>query len=985
MDQPIKSEVLSTADYVTVLSVSGAANKIVKRDKSGKVTKKAGPPIAEATGVTVRIPTQADMVALQKDIGSHENQVLSLSYVPGTEPEADKQVGEPFTFISKKRMGEALGVDPNTGEGLETILGWHEVNGERCICRLKVNMVQSSWCLIDIDATEGMPEHLAELNGAGRREKLADVIPGFDACGVVVLPSTTGRVLVDGTPMNATGEHLYFQLQNPADLERFGAVLLQHSTLKGYGFQKPIHDKETKETIGTRSWSIADPTTFTHGRLVFDGSPKVIGKGLSIAGAVIEVIEGGRLDTNALADLSDAEARAYCARTGQSVQKERRTIASMGADGAVTARTVDVYITVDNTKLKADTVIETEAGKLTLLEYWQSDAGHTRCQTPFRASSTENGILNRHKDGTPFVFDNGLRVRYVLSKVELKSGERIVCAAKLKALHDLIAKAKFDTELADALPLAEAFAKINFLSAVDKGRAEKLAAKVLQCGVKEFRLDVKQIQKSAKDAQDNQVQPEGTTLVVMHKPLSVVRTMIEKNFTTSKLATLRRCKDDFYTFNGVCYQAKSDAAMRSKLYEFLEGGVIKDASGFIAVNPKSQSVSEVMDALKAEAHLDDELSPPCWIDGKDDNPPAEELLICKNGLLHMPTRELSPLNAGFFSLNALTYDYDADAPQPEAFNSFLDDLVGDDQDAEDLLQEMFGYILSGASSLQKILMIIGPKRSGKGTLGRVLVELVGPANVCSPRLESLGRQFGLQPMIGKILAYMSDVRLEGMAKQQTIVENLLRVSGEDDVNVERKGKEDWFGRLAARFLMLSNMVPRIADPSGALSGRFTMLVLKNSFFGREDPNLTEKLLAELPGIQLWALDGWDRLQKNGRFTVPASSAEELGLLERLTSPVLAFMDDKCTIEADAEVSVDDLFRNWKYWRDGENRNYPGTKESFCRDVRAAVPDVKKIRKREGDDRRYFYRGIGLNNDNSVVVMPAVSVHADSMDLPNTKP
>jgi putative DNA primase/helicase len=213
-------------------------------------------------------------------------------------------------------------------------------------------------------------------------------------------------------------------------------------------------------------------------------------------------------------------------------------------------------------------------------------------------------------------------------------------------------------------------------------------------------------------------------------------------------------------------------------------------------------------------------------------------------------------------------------------------------------------------------------------------------------------------MIGKKLAYMSDVRLDGLAKQQTIAENLLRISGEDDVNVERKGKEDWFGRLATRFLMLSNMVPRIADPSGALSGRFVMLVLKNSFFGREDPDLTEKLLIELPGILLWALDGWDRLKQNGRFTEPTSSSEAVASLERLTSPILAFLDDKCAIEADAEVSVDDLFRYWKYWCEDENRNYPGTKESFCRDVHAALPNVKKVRKRNGDDRPYYYQGIG---------------------------
>jgi len=823
-------------------------------------------------------------------------------------------------------------------------------------------MRPSSWCLIDIDATVGMPEHLADLDGEGRREKLAEVISGFDACGIVVLPSTTGRVKLDGVPMDATGQHLYFQLQDPYDLERFGKVLLQRSTIKGYGFQKPLHDKETNEIMGYRAWSIADPTTFNHGRLVYDGSPTVKGKGLSIADTVTHVIEGGRLDSSALTDLSEAEAAAYRAETGQSVRRERRTVTNMGADGVLTKSVVQVYVTVDDTKLKLDTVIETKSGPIVLMDYWKGKKGHTRCQTPFRVSSSENGILNRHKDGTPFVYDNGTHIRYTLSDAEREAGEEIIYAEKLEVLFTLIRDAELEKEIdkktvIDAVPLVEAFANIKFLSAVEQGRAEKRASKVLDCGVKAFQLDVKQARKSLTDSQDNHVQPEGTTLVVMHKPLSVARTLIEEKFTTSKLTTLLRCKDDFYTFNDVCYQEMSEAGMRSKLYEFLEGCVIKDASGFIEVNPKSHSVSEVMDALKADAHLDDELSPPCWIDGNDNHPPSKELLICKNGLLHMPTRKLSPLNPGFFSLNALTYGFDPDAPEPEVFHNFLDDLFGDDPEAEDLMQEMFGYTLSGNTSFQKIMAIVGPKRAGKGVMGRLLTALVGKDNVCNPSLGSFSNAFPHEPLIGKTLALMSDARLSSSADQKAIVEHMLRVSGEDDVNVTRKNKTDWSGRLSARFMLLTNEVPRLADASGAFAGRFVTLVLTKSFYGKEDPRLTDRLLTELPGILNWALEGWDRLQKQGRFTIPSSSLEVMKELEYLSSPILKFIDDTLIFVVGEEMSVDDVFTLWTRWCLKEGRNYTGTKATFGRDLNAAYPELVKIRKNLEGDRPYYYKGI----------------------------
>jgi hypothetical protein len=423
----------SDADYVTILVTAGHANKIVTRSKSGEVTKKPGPPISDAVAVTVRVSDPDAMAELLNQIGTQENQVLCLGFVPGTEPNADALVGEPFKIVSKKVMGKALGVDPEEPSGAKAVLGWHTVNGEQAICRLKANMRPSSWTLFDIDATEGMSEELARLDGAGRRAKLAEIIPGFDECALVVLPSTTGRVLVDGVPMDATGEHLFAQIENPYDLERFGAMLLQHSILKGQGFKKPIRSKATGEQIGSTNWAIADPTTFTHGRLSYDGAPTVRGEGLSVGETVVKIIEGGRLDTSRVLDLSEEEARELSAKTGQTVHRESRLASVMTADGIVT-RQVDKFVTVSNTELRPDTVVVTKSGEVTIMDYWAGEAGHTRCQTPFRDSTSWNGILNRHRDGTPFVYDNGTRVRYVMPEALVRKHRADIYMSRLARL-----------------------------------------------------------------------------------------------------------------------------------------------------------------------------------------------------------------------------------------------------------------------------------------------------------------------------------------------------------------------------------------------------------------------------------------------------------------------------------------------------------------------------------------------------------------------
>ncbi len=93
------------------------------------------------------------------------------------------------------------------------------------------------------------------------------------------------------------------------------------------------------------------------------------------------------------------------------------------------------------------------------------------------------------------------------------------------------------------------------------------------------------------------------------------------------------------------------------------------------------------------------------------------------------------------------------------------------------------------------------------------------------------------------------------------------------MTVARKFREAWHGRLLTRFMVLTNELPSLSDGSGALAGRFIVLMLKNSFFGREDPALTNKLTAELSGILNWAIAGYRRLRKRGHFIMPKSSLD----------------------------------------------------------------------------------------------------------------
>ena len=177
--------------------------------------------------------------------------------------------------------------------------------------------------------------------------------------------------------------------------------------------------------------------------------------------------------------------------------------------------------------------------------------------------------------------------------------------------------------------------------------------------------------------------------------------------------------------------------------------------------------------------------------------------------------------------------------------------------------------------------------------------------------------------------------------------------------IDRKHIPAWTGRLRTRFTILTNELPRISDTSGALVGRLIVLVLVQSFFGREDPALTSRLLTELPGILNWALVGYRRLRERGYFIQPDSAREAVEDLEMLASPIKAFIKDRCHVGPGLTVSVELLFQTWRTWCDAVGRKESGTKQTFGRDLKAVIPSLRITRPRDGDDRYRVYEGIGL--------------------------
>ncbi len=434
-----------------------------------------------------------------------------------------------------------------------------------------------------------------------------------------------------------------------------------------------------------------------------------------------------------------------------------------------------------------------------------------------------------------------------------------------------------------------------------------------------------------------------------------VATKFRESISLADDCRLRFWRGEWWYWQGSGYRLLSDGDLRARLVEFFSRDYY---------NVKREHISNALEHLRSLCLVPSHEDAPTWLDSTPTDWPASECIATKSGIFHLASyAELEPClrssTPRYFTTTGVEYSFDPDAPEPSAWLQFLASLWADDWQSIALLREFMGYCLTADTSQQKLLLIVGPKRSGKGTILRVLRALVGALNVAAPTLSSLCERFGLWPLIGKSLAIISDARLSGRADQAVIVERILSVTGEDAQTVDRKNLQPVTVKLPTRFVIVTNELPRIGDSSGALVSRMMLLQTTESFYGREDHGLTDKLLAELPGIFLWAVAGWQALRERGRFVQPQRSAELLGELQDLSSPIGAFVRERCIVDPAASCPVDLLYAEWKSFCESGGKLRPTDKATFGRDLLAAVPTVRKQRQRIGEDRERTYVYVGV--------------------------
>jgi len=346
-----------------------------------------------------------------------------------------------------------------------------------------------------------------------------------------------------------------------------------------------------------------------------------------------------------------------------------------------------------------------------------------------------------------------------------------------------------------------------------------------------------------------------------------------------------------------------------------------------------------------------------WLTPPPDAPEPKNTMLFRNGILDVTSGKLFPHSGDYFATSTPDFDY-----SPRATCPTWDRCLGEwlDPSYHKALHEMLGYLMVPDNSLEKIFFLRGVRRGGKSTVVRIVSKLIGGGHCESRTLSDLAESFGLKGIERLKLITIPDAHSVKVQNRGSLLDRLKSISGNDAISINRKHQDIITAHVPTRILIASNTQPKLLDESGALGSRIIPFIFERTFEGKEDPDLSKKLLAELPGIANRAIEGLKRLRRNGgRFTLGQAARDSLDEIADSQSPALRFAKEHLEVTGNKKtdfVQLNEVYDRYELFATSERlgretRNKNDLKDNLV--AALASQGVSYARKRlPGSDERY---------------------------------
>lgn len=324
------------------------------------------------------------------------------------------------------------------------------------------------------------------------------------------------------------------------------------------------------------------------------------------------------------------------------------------------------------------------------------------------------------------------------------------------------------------------------------------------------------------------------------------------------------------------------------------------------------------------------------------------------------TQELDGYNQK--SLYIIPHNYNPNARYPTIFMEWLYQRLEGDWDKIDLILKGMGYTFTTNVGFQKLFILRGGKRTGKGTFLNILHHIIGEDNTSGVSVQRLSKRFGTSGIVHKILNMYTDLPKREKVKDDGVIKTLIDAY----IDIEEKGgavgvkvkniTHHWF---STQYLPKTNL-------DEAFCRRWAISEWNKFITDDELKTDWENIILqdenEIEGIIKLSVDAYHELQEDRIFRTQ-TDAECLHMFKLDQDRTYQFIQECCTKSSTHGIEKEPnnvLYEAFQKWKDNNDINDKMGKNIFTRNIEKSGFIVKQIKRKEFKGR--IYSGVVLNDD-----------------------
>lgn len=418
-------------------------------------------------------------------------------------------------------------------------------------------------------------------------------------------------------------------------------------------------------------------------------------------------------------------------------------------------------------------------------------------------------------------------------------------------------------------------------------------------------------------------------LEYMHSIYAVKDTYYARNLTDTGNA--ERFVNTFGDLLRYCYERNKWLIWNGDVWEWDNGSQVMNLAKEVARNIYAEASKEDDDKqrerIAKHAHNSEsesrrkamlnlaqsEIGIPVDIQDIDNN---HWLFNCANGTINLRTGELLPHNSHdmLSIINPIEYHPNAKC---ERWMEFLNRVLDGKKELMRYVQKAVGYSLTGDIKEQCLFFCYGLGRNGKSTFVGIIRKMLG-AYGCQTQTElfmTKERGGGVGP--NESLADLQGMRFvvgsEIEDGRRLAVVLIKEMTGGEAIRTERKYEHSFEFQPTHKIWLSGNHKPIITDTTFSIWRRVKLIPFTVTIPDNEcDPELSNRLEKELPGILAWAVQGCLLWQKEGLGEPQEVKAATEAY--RVEQDVLGeFIEDCCILISTGTVAKNTLQKTYTDW------------------------------------------------------------------------